>query len=202
MRKRFFLLGFVLFSPAISFAEDLDWSLFHKRVDEAEIIFRGTVISKQYRDSAGDYGGVFTIYSFEVHEEFKGELPDGTLIVRTGGGASPSGGGISFSSASPAFSLGGDYLLFMAEFGNGRLSVLPGGVLRIDVGPISGNPVLLMSGLQVLDFDENGPILGRGPIVPSDQPLSDMGIISVESDSHEFAAEVIVDFKLLVEKLR
>ena len=200
MRRMLFLLGFALFLPVVSSADDLDWSLFNTRIDEAEIIFSGTVISKEYRDSSSEYGGVFTVYKFDVHEEFKGESPDGTLIVRTHGGASPSGKGAFSSSGSAAFSLGGDYLLFMAGFGNTRQVVVPGGVMVIGVGPISGNLVLLKSGWQVLDFDENGPVFGNGPITGADQTDLDMGILFV--DDEELVGEVTVNFVLLLEKFR
>ncbi|MCZ6826050.1 MAG: hypothetical protein O7D88_00920 [Gammaproteobacteria bacterium] len=207
MRKRFFLLGFVLFPPAISFAEDLDWSLFNTRVDEAEIIFQGTVISKQYRDSARDYGGVFTIYSFDVHEEFKGESPDGTLVLRTLGGAFKAGNSIVMVSHMPSFSLKGEYLVFLEAFDKGTF-VLSGGIFRIELGPISGNPALLaMSGRQVVDFDDDGPVLGEGRIAPLDQTDSDLGLYTAE-DGLEIGTikdpgdEVVVDIDWLYGRLK
>lgn len=77
------------FEPVILSADDSELSHFNIMVDKADIIFRGKVISKEFHDI--DAGGMLvptTYYTFEIHDEFKGESPDGTLIVRMlGGGA-------------------------------------------------------------------------------------------------------------------
>ena len=67
------LLAFIAgFEPAFVSADEPDWSQFNTLVDEAEIIFRGTVISKEYRDDLEHGGSPFTFYTFDIQEEYKG----------------------------------------------------------------------------------------------------------------------------------
>lgn len=103
-------------------------------------------------------------------------------------------------STTTGFSLGGEYLLFLEAFDKGT-SVSGGGKFRIELGPISGNPVLLtLSGWQVLDIDENGPILSKGKIAGPDQIQSDIGILVVDDD--KLVDEVAVDFEGLLDTLK
>ena len=187
--------------PAILSADEPELSRFNMMVDKADIVFRGTVIAKEFHDI--DAGGMLvptTYYTFEIHDEFKGESPDGTLIVRMLGGPFKAAKGIVLFNESVGFSLGGEYLVFLAAFDRGT-SVLSGGRFRIELGPISGNPVLLtLSGRQALNFDSNGPRWGEGKITGVDQSESHMGVI--HADDGELVDEVAVDFESLIDRMK
>lgn len=204
MRRILFLVGFALFLP-VSFAEDQELSRFNMAVDNAEIIFRGTVIAKKF-ETTDDLQVIYTLFTLEIHEEFKGKSPDGTLIVRVLGGVSESGHPVMYSHY-PSFSLGGEYLVFLKGNGDYGNPVL--GSYWFGPGPTSGEPVFLDGeGWQVLDIDENGPVYGDGPIIKRDQPRSDMGYLIVDTNDPElggnmkFVDAVAVDIETLYEKLR
>ncbi|MCH7893567.1 MAG: hypothetical protein IH907_03530 [Proteobacteria bacterium] len=205
MRKKILIFVIATFSSVGLSADEPELSRFNMMIDKAEIIFRGAVVAKEF-ETTNDLQVTYTLFTFDIHEEFKGKSPDGTLIVRVLGGVSESGHPVMYSHY-PSFSLGGEYLVFLkgnGEYGNPVL-----GGYWFNLGPTSGEPVFLDGeGWQVLNIDENGPVFGDGPIIKRDQPGSDMGYLVVDTNDPElggdmkFADEIAVDIETLYEKLR
>ncbi|HEX2121259.1 MAG TPA: hypothetical protein VHL59_06415 [Thermoanaerobaculia bacterium] len=126
-------------------------------VDEAEMIFVGTVVgSEPVPTNDGTYA--FTYVTFDIEHALKGVSRSGkTITLRMPGGQS--GSDIFEVSGAPTFAVGGQHLLFVQ--GNDKFIVpLVGwfqGKFDIVPNPISGQPVLVdYTGAAIDGFTEKG----------------------------------------------
>lgn len=119
-------------------------------VDEAELIFVGTVVHTQAVETK-DEQFAFTYVTFEVEDSLKGAAADSQLTLRFAG--ADLGGLVYEVRGMPTFEVGGRHLLFVE--GNGRAGCpLVGwwqGKLDFAAHPFTGETVLLDVNRRVVD---------------------------------------------------
>lgn len=90
-------------------------------VDRAEVIVRGTAVSRRVGDTTGR---VMTSYEFEVSQVLKGRSPSSSLVVRVPGGIDLEKGLAVKIFGTPEFAMGDSALLFLSEAPDGAYRVL------------------------------------------------------------------------------
>lgn len=137
-----------------------------KQVDEADLIFIGTVVDDQ-SVPVKDRTFAFTYVTFLVEETLKGSVDGGAVTLRFAGGKA---GPVRYSIGAPKFENGGRHLLFVV--GNERyfipLSGAPQGKLNLVRHPETQEELLtdddgrLIGGLRELNWVRSGLVIDMG----------------------------------------
>lgn len=188
-------IGLVLVAASASQGTTLVRQDLASLVDQAELIFVGTVVHTQAVETK-DEAFAFTYVTFEVEDALKGSAADSQLTLRFAG--AELGGQVFEVRGMPTFELGGRHLLFVE--GNGRAGCpLVGwwqGKLDFAAHPFSGETVLLDANRQVVNgIERQGwrtspmQLSGEG-LLKSPAPA---GVEVVEQDGVTIDLPVVVD---------
>ena len=159
-------------------------------IDNAEIIFRGTVLETEY--GPGPSGVPFSYYTVHVSDVLKGEVADDTLVIRMMGGAGEMG--IVLVSTIVHLAKGREYLLCVSGNGTWGNPVLDDGMFTIVRSVVSGDQLLFdSSSHQVTHISDNGDVHRtlREVERPGRGEPDELGLIAVD-ENEEYDAEVPV----------